>query len=322
MVCYHPLTALRYFDDDRGRDFLTFDVYVASSSKVNFFNASYRDKGFGKRSYFVYPSFPGLLKLPCGQCIGCRINRSKDWAIRCVHEASLYKKNCFITLTYSEENLPEHGTLVKRDFQLFMKRLRKKFGDDIRFYQCGEYGENFSRPHYHAILFNFDFPDKTLWNVCRGNRVYRSKILEDLWPLGMSTIGNVTYNSAAYVARYILKKINGKSAEDHYDKRIPEYNNMSRMPGIAHDWFEKFKSDVFPCDYVVLSGKKVKIKPPRYYDNLYELTNPDDLVSIKELRKSKAKEHSDNNTPDRLKDREECQKARLKTCKRGYEGDI
>lgn len=157
------------------------------------------------------------LQVPCGQCVGCRLERSRQWAIRCVHESKLHKDNCFITLTYNDANLPSDKSLHYRDFQLFMKKLRKQYPDKkIRFYMCGEYGENFGRPHFHACLFNFNFDDLTLWKTQNKQKLYRSKKLEKLWPLGHSSVGTVTFESAAYVARYIMKKVTGDAAEDHY----------------------------------------------------------------------------------------------------------
>ena len=162
----------------------------------------------GKRK-IVFKKAEGVpfleLTLPCGQCVGCRLERSRQWAIRCVHEASMHKKNCFITLTFDNQHLPKDGSLDVRDFQLFMKRVRKRFGTNIRFYHCGEYGEKLGRPHYHACLFNFDFEDKILWKEINGQKLYISQSLSELWPFGFSTIGEVTYQSAAYVARYIMK---------------------------------------------------------------------------------------------------------------------
>ena len=198
-------------------------------------------KGFravGGGIVFARSSSMGLpMSVPCGRCIGCRLEHSRQWAVRCMHEASLYEDNCFITLTYANEYLPPGGSLRKRDFQLFMKRLRKRFSDGvIRFYHCGEYGENTFRPHYHALLFNFDFVDKTLWSLRGEHKVYRSAVLEDLWPSGQSEIGSVSFESAAYVARYITKKVTGARAEGHYRAvdeltgeifdRLPEYSPL------------------------------------------------------------------------------------------------
>ncbi|AXL14473.1 replication initiator protein [Microviridae sp.] len=259
------------------------------------------------------------LTLPCGQCVGCRLERSRQWAIRCVHEASLHKNNCFITLTFSNEHLPNPPTLDVRDFQLFMKRLRKEFGPGVRFYHCGEYGEKFGRPHYHAILFNLDFPDKYLFNVVNGQNLYRSPTLERLWPFGHSSIGSVTFESAAYVARYVMKKITGDAAKQYYSycpktgevfERKPEYTTMSRRPGIAKGWFDKFLTDVFPSDEVVLRGKSMK--PPKYYDNQYEIVYPDEYVKMKQERMARAKERaSDVNAPS-LESQRICTEAKLK----------
>lgn len=225
---------------------------------------------------------PVELNLPCGQCVGCRLERSRQWAVRCVHESELYERNCFITLTYDNEHLPANGSVDVREFQLFMKRLRKRFGEGIRFFHCGEYGENLGRPHYHACLFNFDFDDKEVWSVRNGNRLYRSASLDSVWGLGHAVVGDVTFESAAYVARYIMKKVTGDVASSHYDGRRPEYITMSRRPGIGKGWFDRFRSDVYPGDSVVVRGSKMK--PPKYYDNLYEMDFPDEMKLLKGKR--------------------------------------
>lgn len=265
--------------------------------------------------------------VPCGQCVGCRLERSRQWAIRCLHEASLHPRNSFITLTFNNDNLPRDRSLDVRHFQLFMKRLRKRFGDGIRFFHCGEYGEKFGRPHYHACLFNFDFEDKKLWKVVRGNKLYTSESLQELWPYGFSTIGEVTFQSAAYVARYIMKKITGDDADEHYSRACPltgevwrirpEYVTMSRRPGIGKGWLEKYQSDVYPRDFVVVNGKKMK--PPKYYDAQFEIDQPAVMRKIKKRRVKGAALHTDNNTPDRLQVREAVQKARLKKLIRGID---
>ena len=228
--------------------------------------------------------------LPCGRCIGCKLEYSKKWAVRCVHEASLYEKNVFVTLTYNDENLPYASdgqpTLVKRDFQLFMKRLRKKYGSGIRFYACGEYGEKYARPHYHVILFNFSPPDLRVIQR-RSYPLYTSGGLSSVWNLGFHTVGDVNFESSAYVARYILKKNNLKE----YGLREKEFVLMSRRPGIASDWFDQHKNDVYPLDAVFIqrNGKLIKMKPPRYYDNKFELFSEKSFqtfMAVKRRRKS------------------------------------
>lgn len=230
--------------------------------------------------------------LPCGRCIGCRLEYSRQWALRCMHEASLFERNCFITLTYSPEYLPAGATLVPRDFQLFMKRLRKRFGPDIRFYCCGEYGSKFGRPHYHACLFNFDFDDKKFFRRVGKKRsiLYVSSSLSSLWPYGFSTLGSLTIDSAAYVARYVLKKtMNSDRKAEYVDPltgaisyRHPEFSRMSLRPAVGRDWYERFKSDVYPSDFVVMNGKKVR--PPRYYDSLLKKSDPSLFLDIKSKR--------------------------------------
>jgi hypothetical protein len=269
------------------------------------------------------------VEVPCGQCIGCRLEYSRQWAVRCMHEAQLHDQNCFITLTYDNEHLPEDGSLKKEHFQKFMKRLRKKYGK-VRFYHCGEYGENTNRPHYHACLFGFSFPDQKYWKTHNGQMYFVSKSLEKIWGKGFCTIGAVTFQSAAYVARYMLKKRKGKDAEAHYTRidpitgevyyLTPEYTTMSRKPGIAKDWFDKYKNDVYPHDYVVVNGKKVK--PPKYYDVQLEIEDLHTHELIKSERKLNAKKHVDNNTPRRLQDREQVQLAKLNHLKRSLENEI
>ena len=214
----------------------------------------------------------------------------------------MYEDNCFITLTYDNKNLPKNKSLDLQHFQLFMKRLRKKFGIGIRFFHCGEYGALTQRPHYHACIFNFDFQDKILWKVKNDNRLYTSQILNTLWPYGYCTTGEVTFDSAAYVARYIMKKITGELAEDHYNGRKPEYVTMSRRPGIGSTWLTKFHQEVYPSDFIIINGKKVK--PPKYYDRNLEVAEPEAFHRIKGLRLRATKANAEDQTDRRLKTRE------------------
>lgn len=286
----------------------------------------------GKRSIVVTrrDAFVDLpVTLACGQCMGCRLERSRQWAIRCVHEAKLHKENAFITLTYEDKHLPEGGTLVKSHFQKFMKRLRRAFEDrKIRFFHCGEYGEKTRRPHYHACLFGFDFSDKYHWKTARnGEKYFRSSTLEKLWPHGQSMLGDVTFESAAYVARYITKKRLGRGAEEYYEKvnpvtgeivdLVPEYVTMSRRPGIGRGFFDLYKGDIYPHDFVVLRGKKMK--PPKVYDHYLESLSSREVAAIKAARVVAGEKHADNNTQDRLFVREEILYEKYKQLKRSYE---
>lgn len=261
----------------------------------------------------------------CSQCVGCRLERSRQWAGRCMDEASLYHCNCFITLTYDDEHLPGNRSLDHRVFQLFMKKLRKRFGANIRFYMAGEYGDKFRRPHYHALLFNHDFPDKELFTVRNGNRLYTSAELQALWPNGFSSVGDVSFDSAAYVARYVMKKITGEKAVDHYvdhdtgELLKPEYSVMSKgrkaigTGGIGKGWYDKFKGDVFPSDEYVVRG--VISRPPRYYDNLFQLEDDGEFDLLKARRRAKAV-YSDS---ERLAVKERCKLAQIKSLVRPLE---
>lgn len=274
------------------------------------------------------------LELPCGQCFECRFKRSRDWAIRCMHEAQLHTENSFITLTYAPEHLPPNESLVYPQFQKFMKRLRKHFKVRVRFYMCGEYGENFGRPHYHACLFGVDFPDKKyLTTTSNGDKLFTSDILSRLWPFGLSSIGEVNFQSAAYVARYIMKKITGDAAFAHYNKvdedgviltRVPEFTRMSLKPGIGADWFDKYHSDVFPHDHVIVKGKEVSV--PRYYSRLVkrnhlrvepnEALDEYDLDEIQYARLVRMRDRAESDTDDRRVARDEINRAKLNLLKR------
>jgi len=224
------------------------------------------------------------ITIPCGSCVGCRTTRARNWAIRCMHEASLHTYNSFVTLTYSDANLPESGSLVYRDFQNFMKRLRKSKGP-ARFFMCAEYGTRTLRPHYHALLFGVHFHDREkLFTTPAGHDVYVSAELSKLWGLGHCSIGSVTTGSAMYIAKYcITKKPSDSPAYSRVDidtgevtRVLPEFSHMSLKPGIGAAWFAKYKEDCFPHDYIYVDG--VKRPVPKYYKSL--LSDLEPLTSI------------------------------------------
>ncbi len=300
MPCFHPVISTKSFKPkSNGKHIIKFGVW---------------DPEFGER-----------MELPCYNCNGCRLQRSQQWAARCYHESKLHDDNAFITLTYDNEHLPYGGTLVLKHFQDFMKRLRSKHPDiKIVFYHCGEYGDNFGRPHYHACLFGFDFKDKELFQQKDSVNLYISEELTKLWGKGFCTTGDVTLESAGYVARYIMKKVNGDLADDHYEtlvpetgeiiQRNPEYTTMSLKPAVGKLWFKKYLTDVFPSDEIIIKGKK--LKPPKYYDGQYELINPEHLKQIKLDRQTKAALRADDNTPKRLAVKEKISNIKLKKLKR------
>lgn len=179
----------------------------------------------------------------------------------------MHSDSAFVTLTYDNDHLPAGGTLVKRDLQLFMKRLRKEYPPGLRFFACGEYGEISLRPHYHLLLLNQDFMDKR--PVSRGSEytLYTSSLLSELWTAGSHVIGDVSFDSAAYVARYCTKKITGPKAAAHYNGREAEFLVMSRRPGIGSAYVEKYASEIYTHDNVIVNGVPASV--PRFYDNKY-----------------------------------------------------
>lgn len=285
-----------------------------------------------------------FVQLPCGQCIECRLERSRIWAIRCMHEASLYENNCFITLTFNDEYVDRYKSLRPDTYPKFMKRLRKAiYPSKVRFFHAAEYGENFGRPHHHAILFGYDFPDK-IHKTRRNNYDYfESPLLSKLWThpetgesLGFHEITSVSFDSCAYVARYCVKKITGPAAYDHYQyldesgsirHRKPEFCTMSRgkpcrnhqttdyncpdcSGGIGAKWYARYKdSDVWAHDRVHIEGSTF-ITPPRYYLQKLELSDKPLHDTIKNKRKIKLKESTEF-TAEKQTARELIKKAQL-----------
>ena len=207
-----------------------------------------------------------------------------------------------------------------------MKRLRKQTSPKkIRFYMCGEYGEKTRRPHYHAILFNHDFNDKIVWDKNEsGESRYTSKLLSSLWSLGHSQTADASFQSAAYISRYIMKKVTGTPADKHYQsidtttgeifQLEPEYNRMSLKPGLGHDWALKYKSDIYPSGFCIINGKKRTV--PQYYIDLIELTEQQARRRRMENIKQ-GKKNPQDQTPERRKVREIVRHARTSTLSRG-----
>jgi len=279
MPCFRPLTGFRsrYVNPATGLRSITFS-----------------------RSKALFPVEEQII--PCGQCSYCRLKHSRDWGLRVALESTLYENNSFITLTYNPQNLPKYALLNYDAPVLFMKRLRESFGSGIRSFGCAEYGEQFSRPHYHLCLLNFDFPDKKIignssanfGKLKRENPIFNSEKLQDLWPYGHTSIGTLTLESASYVARYCTKKVGGKDAPHHYDfvdersgeiiTRPPEkLVCASRARGLGYPYYEKFGDYIRAHDKVNLNGRSYPV--PKYFDSLTEKIDPDRFEEIKEKRR-------------------------------------
>lgn len=312
MACLHPVTAYR--------------------SQI--VNAS------GKRSLCFDPhkAIPGSeLKIPCGKCMGCRIDRSQQWGTRLMHEKLFHQESCMLLVTYDNEHLPEHGTLVPLDIKKLMKALndklgpalREKYGQGIRYFLCGEYGDINGRPHYHVIIFGADFhEDRKYYKKTKGgHQLFRSPSLTKLWGKGNIDIGNVTQESCEYVARYILKKVNGDRAIDRYSRidettgewymLHPEFIRMSNRPGIGSLFFDDpANSNMYARGgFPRLRGRGLKAIP-KYYDRKLEKIDPERLQRIKEQRRAAAELRKADNTPERLAVREEVLAAKIKILKR------
>jgi len=290
MPCYYPIPAFHVpggVDPDTGR---------GERGKVVFSESK-------KHGSTLRP-----IEVPCGQCIGCRLERSRQWAMRCVHEASLHDRNMFITLTYSDTHLPQRSSLHYKDFQTFMKRYRRFLSPrSCSYFVCGEYGDLNGRPHYHAIIFGHQFEDQLPLLLLGDHKLKRSPTLEKLWFKGSSSIGEVNFQTAAYVAQYCLKKRTGPHAAEHYTRYDlsgieytiePEFARMSLNPAIGKRWLEKWHTDVYPHDYVIVNGNKVK--PPKFYDKLLDEADPDTLAYVKYMREVEAATHAADNATERL----------------------
>lgn len=199
------------------------------------------------------------IPVDCRKCIGCIKMYAQTWSIRCIHEKAFSKKSCFITLTYDSYQMPDDGKLNHTDFQLFMKRLRRKFeGIKVRYFMTGEYGERNDRPHYHAILFGVDFKeDRIAVKRKKGYFIYRSELLEGLWKKGFCSLGDVSSRSVSYVAKYQLYKMDARENK-HYMK-------CSKRPGLGALWCDEYLGSVIERGYIVHDKKKYSI--PKYYIN-------------------------------------------------------
>lgn len=324
MSCYHPLKALEVGKTENGKKnfrFLSDGFFIEYKAK------------YGRE-------FPQdkLTLLPCGQCLGCRLDYSRQWANRCMLELKYHDSSYFCTFTYDDDHVPisyypdpETGealpslTLQKRDFQLLMKRIRKAFPDDhIRFFMSGEYGGDTFRPHYHAILFGLHLDDLKVYKRSpQGFTYYNSPKLQRCWcdrdgkPIGYVVVADVTWDTCAYTARYVMKKLKGTEAKFYSDFNIqPEFTLMSRKPGIARQYFDDHP-EIYDYDFINISTNKggKKFRPPRYYDKLYDLENPEKMQSIKDVRQKlaieaqKAKLQRSTLTAEELLNAEEAAKA-------------
>lgn len=307
MPCYKPLKAVRVH--------VNHEHFWTKNGKFKLW--------FGKKADSLLRShgeFCEELFLPCNQCIGCMNRRTSDWGVRCWHESQFWDCGSFVTLTYATEFLPAKRSLVKSDLQKFFKRLRMDLernhnGAKIRYFACGEYGEEKGRPHYHALIFGWDFPDRvpTKNNPWASEELFESAQLSEIWGMGKCTLGvTIGGQSANYVAKYALKKAYGKKGKAEYADtgRVAPFSCMSH--GIGDRWFARYKSDLYPSDFVVSEDGSKKLPVPRRYDRLLSEISEEYMEFIKMRRQSERKANPADETLERLAVREMVARAAAK----------
>lgn len=327
MPCYHPLKGFPIGFTEAGKvkyKICSYDVDHLEKTRSGAYVAMAQPNPYVPRMDIV----DSFVTIPCGQCIGCRLEYSRQWANRLMLEALYHDYAWFVTLTYNDEHVPfsyyddpDTGealgalSLRKKDMQLWMKRLRKRFSDQkIRFYLSGEYGDQTFRPHYHAIVFGLELNDLVpAGRSPHGYQYYFSQSLQDTWsymedippdlrgdntplreyvPIGIIKVGKVTWETCAYTARYVMKKLKGKDAEFYERLNIePEFVLMSRKPGLARQYYDDHP-EVMKSEYISICTDKggKKFRPPRYFDRLFDIDHSDELAEIKAVRKRMAEE--------------------------------
>jgi len=285
------------------------------------------------------------MEVACGQCLGCRVDHRLMWSIRIVHESCMYLDqhgNSWATLTYRDpsacsakqlkngHHIDRQGQLHPSHVSQFIRALRKGNKDHkIRYFYCGEYGDENQRPHYHICLFNHSFNDQSLWKDDEGLYTYTSEELQKYWPWGFTTVSDLNLRTAAYTAGYALKKITGERAKEHYlrcDEHgeaywlLPEYIRMStgrgKPSGLGASFYAKYKTDIFPSDKSPVPGYGTQELVPRYYQNILAEQDPSMLEDIKKLRQEFITKHAADFTPERLRDKYVCARAKEKHLKR------
>ncbi|QCS36519.1 replication initiator protein [Capybara microvirus Cap3_SP_443] len=302
MACQKPLCFIEYPGERRKiLPARIWDEYLAAK----------RDGDEETLSRAPYYGATRVVQIPCGQCIQCRLDKSRKWANRMMAEARCWDHNYFVTLTYDDNHLPirdwfhdedgsiqEGVTLLPDEISKFMKKLRvyyeRRTGKTgIRFFGCGEYGEKSGRPHYHIILFNCELDDLKPYKATECGPLFNSAFLESIWSdeygqKGYVTVAPFTWDTGAYVARYIMKKQLGPPAYSYYNehRKIPEYVIMSRNPGIGKFYYDQKKDEIYETDEIIIHkhGATIKAKPGKYFDGYYAAEEPEKMEVIKRKR--------------------------------------
>lgn len=263
-------------------------------------------------------SYKKVIPLPCSSCILCRLERSKIWAARLMHEKKFSENAAFLTLTYDDEHItPDYG-LVSNEFSKFMKRLRRKLDYEgkehkLRYFSVGEYGDRYGRPHYHAAIFGFDDTGRVEEAPSRtGCSQYSHPTYDSAWGKGLVRYSELTFESAAYVARYSLKKLSGDGEKAYSDGRLKEFMRCSK--GIGKEWFQNYSGDAYPTDSITIirQGSSIQTKVPRTYDRWLEKEDPALYEAVIQARKDAAVEVDSDSYDDWLESYREAIVAELK----------
>lgn len=302
MSCYHPLKGFIIGINENGKKDLKICPYDTECVFLPFGSEKWERHGYVLDSSVVKGRVvTDFIPIPCGQCVGCRLEHSRQWAVRCMLESEYHDENYFITLTYDEDNVPvneyisEDGEILEslslrmKDVQDFIKRVRRHFeyrGEDgFRYFYCGEYGETSARPHYHMIAFGLHLDDLVFYKSTPYGNLYTSEFLSSKWSKGYVIIGGVSFESCSYVSRYIMKKQKGKGAEVYERYNIaPEFILMSRDPAIGKEYFQDHFDDIYSSDTVVLDGGQLSV-PPRYFDTMMSKIDEELMEDIKLKRR-------------------------------------
>lgn len=299
MTCYHPLKGFPIGETAAGK--VHYKITSYDADHVERSGETWKEAYDKRVSPYAEKVVHKYVEIPCGQCTGCRLQYSREWADRCMLEMREHEHNWFLTLTYDEEHLPveevfdpatgecfDFATLVKRDLQLFWKRLRKAVEPEkIRYYACGEYGDKTFRPHYHAIVFGLKLDDLQHYKYDGRFNYYNSPLLRQTWQKGEVIVANACWESAAYVARYVMKKQKGNTKGVYDDLSIePEFVTMSRKPGLSRNYFDVKGVELFDFDRIYLdTGSSSKeFVPPRYYKRLFDELDPEEARRRSEKR--------------------------------------
>lgn len=318
MTCYSPLIRIEHHN----KPYKTIEGKLAYKATIEHVD----DVINRLEELRSYPNTKATI-IPCGKCIGCRLEYSREWANRAYLESKLYKQNWFVTLTYDEEHLKIreedqdkngitywndgswNGTLDGKDLQKFMHDFRqimkRQYNQDgIRFLACGEYGDKGERPHYHIILLNCNLPAETFYKprIINNEYYYQNQIIEKAWKKGISNISEASWNNIAYTARYITKKINGATSDELYASKgqDKEFLRVSRKPGIGKPYYDKYKDTIYKYDNITIKNKEgvINCKPPKYFDSLYEKEEP------KKFKRIERKRQKQKNMLDKISDQQ------------------